>query len=69
MLLLAGVLLAVLGLFFIAGGRIPFLGRLPGDISVRWNGGSFYFPLFTCLVISLALTIGLNIILRLFNRS
>jgi hypothetical protein len=68
MLVVMGVVLAAVGLFLAAGGRVPFLGRLPGDISVRWDGGSFYFPLVTCLVVSILLTIGLNLILRLLNR-
>jgi hypothetical protein len=50
------------------GGRVPFLGRLPGDISFRWGGANFYFPIMTSIVVSILLTIGLNLIVRLFNR-
>ena len=69
MLLVVGLVLAGLGLVVMLGARLPFLGRLPGDISVRWGGGSFYFPLVTCLVLSILLSVALNIIFRLFNRS
>jgi hypothetical protein len=68
-LLVAGLLLVGLGAAVMLGSRLPFFGRLPGDMVVNWNGGSLYFPLVTCLLISVLLTVGLNIILRLLNRS
>jgi hypothetical protein len=68
-LLVAGVVLVGLGAVVMLGSRLPFFGRLPGDMVFNWNGGSLYFPLVTCLVISILLTVGLNIILRLLNRS
>lgn len=67
-LLLLGLLLAGLGLVFILGGRVPFLGRLPGDLSFNWGGGSFFFPIVTCLVLSIVLSVGWNILLRLVSR-
>ena len=69
MLLVLGLALAGLGLVVMLGARLPFLGRLPGDISWRWSGGSFYFPVVTCLVLSILLSVVVNIALRLFNRS
>jgi hypothetical protein len=68
MLLLVGLGLAAVGLLFLLGARIPFFGRLPGDISFRWGGGSFFFPIVTCLVLSVVLSLGLNLLPRLFNR-
>ena len=49
----------VLGLIFMAGPRLPFLGlgRLPGDISFRGKSFQFYFPIVTCLVLSVAATL------------
>ena len=52
-----GLVLAGLGLVLLGGliwlfGKIPFLGRLPGDIRVEKPSFSFYFPLTTCLLIS-----------------
>ncbi|MGD0224365.1 MAG: DUF2905 domain-containing protein [Terriglobia bacterium] len=57
-LVIAGVILVALGLIFIAGSRSSFLslGRLPGDISVRGKSFQFYFPIVTCLVLSIAAT-------------
>ena len=69
MLLLLGLVLATVGLLFLLGARLPFFGRLPGDISFRWGGGTFFFPIVTCLVLSVLLSLGLNLLLRLFNRS
>jgi cytochrome c biogenesis factor len=69
MLLLLGLVLAAVGLLVLLGVRIPFFGRLPGDLSFRWGGGSFFFPIVSCLVLSVLLTLGVNLLLRLFNRS
>ena len=44
------------------------LGRLPGDIRIEGKNGSFYFPVVTCIVISILLTIILNVITRFFNK-
>ena len=67
-LLLSGILLAVVGLLVMAGARLPFFGQLPGDVSLRWGGGSFFFPIVSCVVLSVVLTIVLNLVLRLLNR-
>jgi len=58
-LLLIGVLLAGVGAFFFFGGRLPFrLGRLPGDIAYHGrNGGSFYFPVVTCILLSVLFSV------------
>ena len=58
MLLLAGIVMAAVGLFLMLGPRLPaFFGRLPGDF--QWGRGNVrvYFPLGTCLLISLVLTL------------
>ena len=68
-LFLAGLGLAVAGGLIWLGGRFGLpLGRLPGDIRIERDGGTFYIPLATSILISLLLTIGLNIIIRLFRR-
>ena len=57
-LLLAGVILAVAGALLLLGLRLPFrLGRLPGDIAIEGRRGGFYFPIVTCLLLSVALTL------------
>ena len=57
------------GIFFVVGALLtlnllPWLGRLPGDIAVRRENFSFYFPLATCLLVSIILTM----ILRFFRK-
>jgi hypothetical protein len=64
MLILFGVVLALLGGLLLLAGKIPFLGRLPGDIVVRREHWSFYFPLTTSIVISILLTL----LFSLFSR-
>lgn len=62
-LVVIGIVLAAAGLLLALGGKLPFrLGRLPGDIGYQGRHGSFYFPVVTCIVLSLALTLLLWII-------
>jgi len=63
-LIFFGILLVVLGFIFSAGVRIPWLGHLPGDISIRRESFSLYFPLTTCLLISLILSLVLYLLRR-----
>ncbi|MBI2456978.1 MAG: DUF2905 domain-containing protein [candidate division NC10 bacterium] len=62
--ILFGVVLALLGGLLLVAGKIPFLGRLPGDIVIRRENWSVYFPLTTSILISILLTL----LLSLFNR-
>jgi uncharacterized protein HemY len=64
LLILFGILLVVLGLILSVGPKIPGLGQLPGDIYIQRERFGFYFPLTTCLLISLVLTL----VLYLFRR-
>jgi hypothetical protein len=57
MLILFGVVLALLGGLLLLAGKIPFLGRLPGDIIIRRENWSIYFPVTTSIVISILLTL------------
>lgn len=63
-LVIMGLVIAAVGLLFMLGGRIPWLGRLPGDIHIKRENFTFYFPLATSIVISLVL----SFILWLFRR-
>jgi hypothetical protein len=63
-LILAGLVLAIAGLLLLYGGKVPFLGKLPGDIRIQRDNFSFYFPLSTCILLSLVVTF----ILWLFRR-
>jgi len=60
-LLFVGVLIAVVGAVLLFLPRVPWLGRLPGDILVRRGPVTFYFPLVTSIVLSVLLTILLNL--------
>jgi hypothetical protein len=58
LLIIAGVVLIVAGLLVTLLGRLPIrLGRLPGDIYIQGKNSSFYFPLVTCLLISVVLSL------------
>ena len=55
-----GILLVVVGLLMEFGGKFLPLGHLPGDIHITSEHGSFYFPIVTCVVISIILSVLLN---------
>ena len=63
-LIYIGIVLLVLGLILSAAGKIPWLGHLPGDITVERGRFTFYFPLTTCILISVFITL----VLYLFRR-
>lgn len=67
MLVLVGAFIILFGLLFIFWSKIPFLGKLPGDITVQKGGITFFFPLVSSLVLSLLLTVILNLVFRLFK--
>lgn len=56
-LILIGLLLAVVGLVLTFVEKLPWLGRLPGDIVVKRENFTFYFPLATSIIISIILTL------------
>ena len=62
-MVIGGIALAALGGIFLLLGKAGFRG-LPGDINVQRPGFSFSFPIVTCIVVSIALTILLNLISR-----
>jgi hypothetical protein len=67
LVLLGAVLVVAGGLLWLggaAGGRIPFLGRLPGDVHVQRGNWSFYFPLTTSILVSIVLTLVLAFLSR-----
>jgi len=57
MLVIAGMLLVIVGLGFMFADKIPYVGRLPGDIFIKREKFSFYFPLTTSIIISIILTV------------
>jgi heme/copper-type cytochrome/quinol oxidase subunit 2 len=68
LLLIAGGVIVLLGLALLLVGRVPFFGRLPGDISIQRGNTTFYFPIVTCLVLSVVLTVVVNLLLFLLRR-
>jgi Protein of unknown function (DUF2905) len=64
LLILFGIVALVVGVGLLYLPRISWLGRLPGDITVEREGFTFYFPLATSIVISIVLTLLLNLFFR-----
>lgn len=64
LLMIGGVLLVAVGAFMVLADKIPFLGKLPGDIYIQRKQFSFYFPVVTCVVLSLLITVLLNLFSR-----
>ena len=56
-LIVIGLVIAGIGFVMVFAGKIPWLGRLPGDITLRRDNFTFYFPIVTCLVISVLLSL------------
>lgn len=56
-LIVTGLVLAGVGVLFLLGEKLGWIGRLPGDIVIRRGNATFYFPLATCLVVSAILSL------------
>lgn len=57
LLIVIGLVIVALGLVLTLAGRIPWLGNLPGDIAIRRENFSFYFPITTSILISVVLSL------------
>jgi hypothetical protein len=57
LLIVFGLLIAGVGVLLVLAGRLPWIGRLPGDIYVQRGSWTFYFPLATSIVVSVVLTL------------
>lgn len=68
-LMIGGILLFLIGggVYLATKFGLP-LGRLPGDIRIEGENGSFYFPLTTSILVSVVLTVVLNVIVRLLKK-
>jgi hypothetical protein len=64
LLIFAGVFIAILGVLFLFGDKIPFLGKLPGDIYIKKKNFTLYFPIVTSLLLSLII----SLIIYLFRK-
>ena len=63
-----GIGLAIVGLLVVLRVKVPWFGRLPGDIHIERDGTHFYFPIVTCLVVSLILTALATLLFLLLRR-
>jgi hypothetical protein len=68
MLIVLGMGMVVIGVVIILVGRVPFLGKLPGDIHVQKKNFEFHFPIVTCIVISILLSLLLSVFFLWFKR-
>ena len=57
LLIVFGLIIAGVGVVLVLAGRLPWIGRLPGDIHVQRGNFTFYFPLATSILVSVALTL------------
>ena len=64
MLILMGLFLVVAGGLLVSGGKFFGLGRLPGDLFIQKGNFSIYFPVITCIVLSVLLTVLANLFFR-----
>ena len=68
LLLIIGGIIFLLGLLLSFSGKIPYLGQLPGDILVKKKNFSFYFPLTTCIILSILLTALVYFFTNIFRK-
>jgi uncharacterized membrane protein YdbT with pleckstrin-like domain len=67
-LVLFAITLAIIGFLLIALGKLPFFGKLPGDVVIRRGNSTFFFPIVTCILVSIVLTVLVNLFLWIFRR-
>ena len=63
-LIIFGSVLILLGGLFMLGGKIPWLGRLPGDICIQRKNFTFFFPLTTSIIISAVLSLIITLVFK-----
>ncbi len=67
-IIIFGLVLIVIGFVLFFYDKIPFIGKLPGDISWKGKNTSVYFPVTTCIIISIILSILLNVFSSFFKK-
>jgi hypothetical protein len=63
-LIIFGLIIIVFGIIITSAGKIPWLGRLPGDIQIKKENFTFYFPLATCILVSVIVSLLLWLLKR-----
>lgn len=66
-MMIAGGSIFLLGLLFVVGGRIPWFGQLPGDVTIQRENFTLYAPIGTMIVVSVLLTLVLNLVSRFWR--
>jgi hypothetical protein len=67
-IILIGLIVTVVGvIIYFFGNKLGFLGRMPGDIRIEGERGGFYFPIVTCIILSIVISIIIRII-QYFSR-
>ncbi len=67
-LLIVGGVIVLLGLLILLASHVPFIGKLPGDIIIRKDNFTFYFPIVTFLIISIVLSIIVTLIIKFLGK-
>ncbi len=67
-LIIIGIVIVVFGLLLAFGGKIPYFGKLPGDIVIRRDHTVFYFPIVSFLILSVLLSLIVNLVSRFFGK-
>lgn len=67
LMIIAGIIFILIGLYITYGPKLPFLGKLPGDISIERENYKIYFPLATSILLSVVISLLLYLYHRLKN--
>jgi hypothetical protein len=68
-IILTGLAITLIGvIIYFFGSKLGFIGRLPGDIRIEGEKGGFYFPIVTCIVLSIVLTVIVRVVQWLMQR-
>jgi ribose/xylose/arabinose/galactoside ABC-type transport system permease subunit len=67
LLITFGIMVLLVGIVLVLVGKVPFLGRLPGDIVFHRDGFTLFIPIVTMIIVSLVLTVLLNLFFRIFR--
>ncbi len=68
LLIVFGIVIVIVGVGLVFFGKVPWLGKLPGDIVIQRDNFSCVFPVVTSILLSIVLTVVLNLILHIFNK-